>query len=374
MQLEEIIISTRRIAVRAALTALAALCLTGCKKTPEGVLDKEEMAQLMADIHLGEALIDFNYSAYPNDSTRKVLKQSIYAAHHVSAEEVDTSFVWYGNHIEDYIKVYDRTIEIIQERQRNTANAAHAQISVAGDSVQVWSGPQRLVVNSRMPSRVVTFNLLPDSTWKKGDIYILNYKLINSQANVTGRLLVDYDNGTTGYSDETTVQRNTTSLHIQPDTTLTPLRIYGYMAFAPENNVAFEIDSISLTRVRRELMPGKRFRQSVFDYGKTQAANEAISDVFTSSYTQYDTPHRGTPSNAHRQRQEVDKAALPKTSSQLGRSSEHREDAEEHKPTPAQRRDAARQRNATTRPNKGMTPRKNDNTGKMRLRPAEQPH
>ena len=92
---------------------------TSCRHTPEGVLEQEEMAQLMADIHMGEALVDFNYSTYPNDSTRKMLKQSIYAAHKVTAEEVAPSLEWYGKHIEDYITVYDRTLEIIQQRQSN---------------------------------------------------------------------------------------------------------------------------------------------------------------------------------------------------------------------------------------------------------------
>ena len=45
----------------------------------------------MADIHMGEAVIDYNYSEFPNDSTRKMLKQSIYDAHGVDASTVDTS-------------------------------------------------------------------------------------------------------------------------------------------------------------------------------------------------------------------------------------------------------------------------------------------
>ena len=126
--------------------------------------------------YTGEAVIDFNYSKFPNDSTRKMLKQSIYAAHGVTAETVDTSFVWYGNHIEEYIKVYDRTIEILKERQQDFASATSAQIAISGDSVAVWNGPQRVIVHEEMPSRVITFSLVPDSTWQNGDIYTLRYK------------------------------------------------------------------------------------------------------------------------------------------------------------------------------------------------------
>ena len=155
------------------------LISVGCKKTPKGIIGQEKMAELMADIHIGEAIVDFNYSAFPDDSTRLVLKQSIYAAHNVTEEEVDSSFSWYGHHIEDYIKVYDRTIELIEAKQKRLA-ASNMQVSVAGDSVDVWTGPRPLLVSPDMPSRILTFNILPDSTWKKGDVYTLYYKPINT--------------------------------------------------------------------------------------------------------------------------------------------------------------------------------------------------
>lgn len=339
--------------------ALASCAMVSCKHTPEGVLGQEDMAQLMADIHLGEAMIDFNYSTYPNDSTRKMLKQSIYAAHSVTPEEVDTSYVWYGNHIEDYIKVYDRTIEIIQERQRAAASAGNTQISVAGDSVQVWSGPQRLVVGSRMPSRIVGFSLTPDSTWQKGDIYTLSYKLINSQAKVGTRLLVDYSDGTTVYVDEPDTKLSKSQLKIQVDSTLTPLRVYGYLCFTPEKNISFEVDSMSLTRVRHELMPNVYVHKKTFGYGidsqkdkqDSQAASVAVGSTPGSAMSNRNTagvkPRQTSETNIRRNSSADDE--LPKPSARSGQQSEHREDAFLHKPTPAQRREAARQRSATTR-------------------------
>lgn len=337
-----------------------AVTAVSCKHTPEGVLGQEEMAQLMADIHQGEALIDFNYSTYPNDSTRKMLKQSIYASHNVSAEEVDTSYVWYGNHIEDYIKVYDRTIEIIQQRQRDAAKSGNMQISVAGDSVQVWGGPQRLIVGERMPSRIVGFNLTPDSTWQKGDIYTLCYKLVNSQAKVQAKLLVDYSNGSTAYVDEPDIRQSKSTLKIQVDSTLTPLRVYGYMYFMPEKNISFEIDSISLIRIRKELMKNVYIHKKTFNYGispekgtdnasqLSNATTEGNAETHTATANHSGMQPRQASETTIRRNSDNNKE-LPKPSSQSQRQSEHREDASLHKPTPAQRRDAARQRSATTR-------------------------
>ena len=54
------------------------LALASCSKVPGGVIEPEEMAQLMADVHTGEAMLEMNRQDYPNDSMKLVLRQSIY--------------------------------------------------------------------------------------------------------------------------------------------------------------------------------------------------------------------------------------------------------------------------------------------------------
>jgi len=344
-------LSLQLIPADAAYAVALAVCvlLTGCKKTPDEVLDKEEMASLMADIHLGEAVVDFNYSAFPNDSTRKALKQSIYAAHNVTAEDVDTSYAWYGNHIEDYIAVYDRTIEIIQDRQKEMARASNAQLTVAGDSVDVWRGPRPLQVRPGMPSRILTFSISPDSTWKNGDVYRLMYKPVNVSDNVQARLLVDYDDGTTSYVDEPMHRQNSSSLTLQVDSTHTPLRVYGYMTFTPDNSGSFEVDSIALTRIRKELVTSSFFPYRIFENGKKDPLdirpdNGKDRKKSDSGLARHPDPRRT------KHKSSATPPARPQSSAQSGRGSEHRDDAQSHKPTPKQRREANQRHTVNNQP------------------------
>jgi len=329
--------------------------VTGCKKAPEYVLDHEEMAQLMADIHMGEAVIDFNYSSFPNDSTRKLLKQSIYQAHGVTAEQVDTSFVWYGNNIEEYIKVYDRTIEILHRRQGDYLSATSAQIAIAGDSVAVWRGPERIMVADNMPSRVVTFSVSPDSTWKSGDIYTLQYKPINSQSEVDARLLVDYAGGITRYIDKPNASRFPYRMQIQVDSTETPLRVYGYLAFNPEKNIVYEIDSISLTRQRKELISGFYARAEEFRLSEEASDSIDTEDNDDIEGITSDIKSSRRPMSTQRHRPLAEEVNTPESSSGNAQS-EHRRDASQHKPTAAQRREAReRQRQRSVQPVKKAT-------------------
>ena len=86
-----------------------ALLVTACRKVPGDIVQPEDMSQYLADIYVGESAVEMNYSEYSNDSVRQALKQAILERHHLTQQLVDTSMMWYGAHIDKYIKVYERT-------------------------------------------------------------------------------------------------------------------------------------------------------------------------------------------------------------------------------------------------------------------------
>lgn len=55
--------------VRAWLVSAASVVLAAaCSSVPDGVLDKEDMASLMADIHTAESMMELDRVSYRNDS------------------------------------------------------------------------------------------------------------------------------------------------------------------------------------------------------------------------------------------------------------------------------------------------------------------
>ncbi len=272
-----------------AAAALIGALLGGCRKQPDGVLSQEEMALVVADLHMADGVTALNYSQYPTDSARQALKQSVLAARGVTQQQLDTSFMWYGNHLDKYMEVCDRVIEILQERQNSIAAGASAQIAMAGDSVELWPNARHIIGSPRMLSRVMTFTLDPDTNWRPGDIYTLQYKVINARNRVASRILADYSDGTTDYRDEPGTSQGTASLKLQLDSTRTPERVYGYIILDPDRRDYFHLDSISLVRTRRESRPGAFFPHRSFRFGATpeevadSAAAASASDSIQSS-------------------------------------------------------------------------------------------
>ena len=50
------------------LLAAVGIAVTACDSTPDYVIPPKKMAQLMADVHVGEAVVENNSREYGNDS------------------------------------------------------------------------------------------------------------------------------------------------------------------------------------------------------------------------------------------------------------------------------------------------------------------
>lgn len=241
--------------------------LTGCRNGNDMVLGLEEMASLMADLHMAEAAVDLNYSRFPNDSTRLELRQSVYAAHGVTPEQVDSSIGWYGHHLEDYMKVYDRTVEILKDRQKELLASANEHIVLEGDSVNIWPLSTHFEFASGSPSRLLTFNIEADSTWHDRDVFLLKYHLMSAKEPLATRLTVIYKDNSVEYSTGFSRDKGKADCAIRIDSADIPLRIVGTIMAAPKEGETVRIDSVSFVRMRSSLyngyVPGRRFRYNI---------------------------------------------------------------------------------------------------------------
>lgn len=249
----------------------AAVCI-GCNSVPEHVIPPEDMAQLLADIHKGESVVEANRKDFDSDSAKKAFKQSIYLKHDVTAEQVDTSFVWYGQHIEEYIKVYDRVIEILEADIASVkVSGDDVQLAVAGDSADAWANVRHRKLSNILSDNHISFVINRDDNWVAGDVYDWKLKLINNRSVMHWTIAVDYTDGTTEYNMAKTATEGWHELRLISDSTKTASRVYGVAYVDLRTNENVYVDSISLVRTRLDAKKyGRRFNQHKFNYGKSQ--------------------------------------------------------------------------------------------------------
>lgn len=227
------------------------VCLVACSKVPSSVIQPEDMAQLMADVHTADAFLDYNRLTFPSDSDRQRVRQSVLAAHGVSQQQLDSAFGWYGRNITFYMDVYDRTIQILETRLTETGNRiAAAALSVAGDSVDVWADPRAFTISSRTPTRFISFTFDADQNSAPGDYYIWRAKFINNRNAAHWTIAAHLPDGAIAYNSSSFEGDGWQEISFQTDSTAPPSSFFGYLALAPSDNTQIVIDSIELIRKR----------------------------------------------------------------------------------------------------------------------------
>lgn len=237
-----------------------------CKRTPGYVIKTDEMSALLADMHMAEAVVENDYGSYASDSSRMALKQAVLERHGVTPEQFDTSLVWYGHNIDEYLQVYDGTIELLKARQAAAGSASVMAMSIGGDSAEIWPGSRYMALSQRLPSSMVGFDFKNDDNFEPGDIYTFRIKVLdNPGSRVKWAMAANYAEGgldvlTLNISPQ---QNGWAEVTFVTDSTLTLDRIRGHFEVETDDNKSGEIwvDSISL--VRRRLTPEayqQRFR------------------------------------------------------------------------------------------------------------------
>lgn len=247
--------------------------ISACSRVPGDVIKPDDMSALLADIHTADAVVESNYNIYSSDSARQALKQAVFDKHGVTADDVDTSMMWYGAHLEQYMKVYEKTEEILKDRlDKSTAVASvGSSMSVSGDSVDIWQNSHRYDLNTKSASQFLTFNIKADQNNKPGDMYTWRAKFHNNHKQVFWGIAADYADGSTEVLDAQFGSDGWQTLTFYSDSTRVLKELYGYMRMDGPERQSVYIDSLQL--VRNRLNPQRymqRYRQRHYVFQEEQ--------------------------------------------------------------------------------------------------------
>ena len=260
---------------------ISLLFIAGCKSVPSDIIQPDDMASLMADIHTAEAVVEMNHSSYNNDSLKLTMRQSVYMRHGVTSAQVDSSISWYGRNIKYYMEVYDKTIEMLEHRLIETGNriAADNALSIAGDSVDVWPSARFISINDRLPSKTITFSFGRDPNWQRGDSYAWRAKFFNADERMEWLMGVEYSDGSVEWHNESPESDGWRELAVQTDSLRQPTRLFGYLAASNRRGTELRIDSLSL--IRKRLNPNRYNRPyttNIRKYNEPVQINDSISN------------------------------------------------------------------------------------------------
>lgn len=251
---------------------VAALTLSACHSLPEDVLSEGEMVDLLVDVYKGEAIVEANGRAYRDDSSKAVIKQSIFAKHGVTQAQYDSSMVYYSHHSSEYIDIYDEVIARLEDEEYRLKHAGASAVRSAsqrkvvrtypssGDSADIWDKEQVYTFQHQYGTSVLRFDYITKADDRKGDRYRFSFRLYNATSPVTAWLGVDYPDGSASYVYRNKAAEGENSIELQADSTKRIRRVYGYITASPATREAIFVDSIMLLRTRLDSIAYSSYR------------------------------------------------------------------------------------------------------------------
>lgn len=236
---------------------IALFVLAACSHDPDYVIGEKDMVDLLVDVHKAEAVIESNYNQYSSKADKKKLREAVFLKHGITQEQFDTNLVWYGHHIEEYMKIYEQVVECLkaenEEAKKLLAEDNSQTMSQPGDSVDVWKQRRAHVFDTRQASNLLTFDIAPDENFRTRDYFELRFKvLLLPKLSVKPQvyLAARHINHDIVYNQLDIDREGWHSLPLQTDSAMALSRINGYIVL-PMQTVPGTMYVDSLTLIRR---------------------------------------------------------------------------------------------------------------------------
>ena len=149
-----------------------------CIERPDYVLDEPEMVDLLVDVHRAEGLFALQSDReqnHPdqNDQYQREVIATVLMEHGVTRQQYDSSLMWYAQHLNKFTRVYGHVEERLDAEQEQWSQmiteAQDFAVSAAGDSVELWTMANHLVLDPQRHTSIRSWEVPSDSNFVAGD-------------------------------------------------------------------------------------------------------------------------------------------------------------------------------------------------------------
>jgi hypothetical protein len=105
------------------LLCIAASCKKPEVKIPDGVLKKDQMVPILADVHIAQAVAVMNAASDTTRYSMSDLMNYIFKIHYITKAQYDSSISFYTKHPEMMSQIYDSVITELSKKQGEAEGA-----------------------------------------------------------------------------------------------------------------------------------------------------------------------------------------------------------------------------------------------------------
>lgn len=154
---------------------LVLLVLAACSKVPDHLLQEKQMQHVMKDMLVAESMVGVEYKTYKETAAKEALYESVFRKHGITQAVYDSSLIWYGKHLDIYMKVCERVLKDLEKESNELGDVqANAAPVSTNDSVNIWPRRSYQTFSSKALFNGVTFDINPEVAYPSGSIFVMD--------------------------------------------------------------------------------------------------------------------------------------------------------------------------------------------------------
>lgn len=162
------------------LFILPLIVVFSCKpKVPKEYLQPDEFEDILYDYHLADAMA--NREGNADVAYNSVLyRQAVLKKYGITQAEFDSSLVYYMRHADRLHGIYENLTKRFEDEAMALGASAndirrYGDMTSVRDTSNMWTGVPSVLLMTKAPYNVMTFDIAADSSYHKGDKLILSF-------------------------------------------------------------------------------------------------------------------------------------------------------------------------------------------------------
>jgi uncharacterized protein (UPF0248 family) len=126
-------------------------------------------------MQIAEAIVETNYESYRTSDERQTVYDAVFAKHHITQAEYDSSLVWYGENMGLYMRIYKLVLKDINEKIALLGDIKPNPLSgdvSAKDSIDIWIYNRNFTFNPERVFNTLAFDIEPQKPYSSGSSYV----------------------------------------------------------------------------------------------------------------------------------------------------------------------------------------------------------
>ncbi|MDR2121180.1 MAG: DUF4296 domain-containing protein [Tannerella sp.] len=129
---------------------------------PEGIISEKKMKDILVDMQMAEEMTTTDPLVFRDNEEKNALYKSVFRKHHVTEADYDSSLVWYGRHLDAYMRVHKAALAEVQKRIDALGDVAPESVSESNrDSLDIWNFRRYYELSPRMLDNMIVFDIEP---------------------------------------------------------------------------------------------------------------------------------------------------------------------------------------------------------------------